>query len=274
MNTGLGLGQPLSGLSQLRRTGAALETFQQQLSSGLRIPTAAVDAAAAGVVVEVEAIAASERVAVRNANDGLSLVQTAEGATGSITDNLQRMRELAVQASSETLADDQRALLDEEFQALREEIDRTAASARFGDRALADGSSASLEVQVGATAGGESRIDVELADLRAGALGVDASSVATADGARAALGEIDGALEATSRQRADLGSTFRSLESAIEVGTSRSEELTSAASRIQDVDLATLISEQSSALFLQQAGTASRVQAQQIHRVAVTGLLS
>lgn len=274
MNTGLGLGQPLSGLSQLRRTGAALETFQQQLSSGLRIPTAAVDAAAAGVVVEVEAIAASERVAVRNANDGLSLVQTAEGATGSITDNLQRMRELAVQSASGTLNDDQRASIDAEFQQLSDEIGRQARSTEFNGRNLTDGSSADFDVQVGPDDAADSRIGLALGDLTDTSLGIDALSAGTQGGALDALDALDAALDTVSGQRTEIGSTFSRLESSIRYGEESALQQEAAASRIADVDLAKLVSESAGTQIQQQANIAAQVQSRNIQRTAVLGLLT
>ena len=127
----IGYGTPLASLAALSRASQAQQVTLAQISAGQRITSAAIDPAGLAVFAELDASSASTRVAMRNSNDGISLLQTAEGATSSVTDNLKRMRELAVQASSGTLNADQRASIDAEFQQLQEEIDRTSGSAEF-----------------------------------------------------------------------------------------------------------------------------------------------
>ena len=174
----IGYGTPLASLAALSRASQAQQVTLAQISAGQRITSAAIDPAGLAVFAELDASSASTRVAMRNSNDGISLLQTAEGATSSVTDNLKRMRELAVQASSGTLNADQRASIDAEFQQLQEEIDRTSGSAEFNGLALADGSTPSIDVQVGTDSAASSRVSIGLADLSTTALGVDTASLA------------------------------------------------------------------------------------------------
>ena len=270
----IGQGQPLSGLSNLSRASQALETFSRQSSSGSRIGSASIDPAGAAVVVNLESIRASERVAVRNANDGQSLLEVADGAARGVTDALERMRELAVQSASETLGDDQREGIQAEFVQLRDEVDRIAGSTHYAGRALTDGSSGSVAVQVGSDSSAASRIDVTLADLGSGALGLGGVSLATADDASAALDSLDNALQQTTRQRAELGSSFRSLSSSASLGRNEQVALADAEGRIRDTDYAELVSKQAGAQLQQHAGISSMVQARNIHRDAILGMLS
>jgi len=270
----IGHGQPLSGLSSLSRSSRALESLSNQAGSGSRITSAASDPAGAAVVVDLASVRASERVALRNASDGQSLLEVADGAARGVTDALERMRELAVQSASETLADDQRAGLQQEFQQLRDEVDRISETTTFGGRTLTDGSASSVAVQVGIDRDAASRIDVPLTDLGASALGLGGASVASSADAGAALDAIDGALEQTTRQRAELGSSFRSLSSAADQGRNQEVGAAAAASRIQDADIAELASKQASAQIQQHAGVSSMVQARHIHRDAILGMLS
>jgi flagellin len=270
----IGHGQPLSGLSSLSRGTRALETFSKQAGSGSRITTAASDPAGAAVVVDLASVRASERVALRNASDGQSLLEVADGAARGATDALERMRELAVQSASETLADDAREGLQAEFEQLRDEVVRIADSTTFGGRPLTNGSTSAVSVQVGIHGDATSRIDVPLTDLSAGALGLTGASVASSADAGAALDAIDGALDRTTRQRADLGSSFRSLSSAADQGRNQEVAAAGAASRIQDADIAELTSKQASAQIRQHAGVSSMVQARNIHRDAILGMLS
>lgn len=266
-----GVGTP--NLTSLPSIQGTLSLQQSQLATGSRVPNAAGDPAGLAVAIELDTGSVSARQGVRNANDGLSLLEVADSATGSITDNLQRMRELAVQSASGTLNDDQRASIDAEFQQLSDEIGRQARSTEFNGRALTDGSSNSLDVQVGTEASADSQVSLSVGDLTDTALGIDGLSAATQGGALDALDAIDAALDTVGEERTGIGASFNRLESAIRYGEESALQQDAAASRIVDVDLAQLISENAGTQIQQQANLAAQAQSQNIQRAAVMGLL-
>ncbi len=157
----------LNAINNLNQTQRALGGSYQRISSGLRIAKAADDAAGLAVAESLNAQSASGRVAMRNTNDGISVIQTAEGAMDSVGDIISRMRELAVQSSSETLADDERAYIQDEFEQLSSEIDRIASSTNFNGNNLTDGTTTALDVQVGVMNTANDRITITLNDLTA-----------------------------------------------------------------------------------------------------------
>ncbi len=207
-----------------------------RLSSGLRIATAADDAAGLGISERMRAQIRSLTVASRNAQDGISLVQTADGALAEVDGNLIRMRELAVQASNGTLSTVDRAALDTEFQALSQEIARVAGQTAFNGVKLLDGSSAALSLQVGAQAG--QTIAVVLGDVTTTQLGINGLSVASTGGAQSALSTIDAALDTVTGARGVFGATQNRLESAIRSILTARDNLAAAESRIRDADIA------------------------------------
>ena len=152
---------------------------------------------------------------MRNANDGISIIQTAESATSEVTNILSRMRELAVQSSSETLADSERAYINEEFDQLNQELDRIASVTEFNGVALADGSTTTLSAQVGIDNATTSRISISLGDLRSTVLGVGTLDLSTSTGAQTALDSIDTALDTVSSQRATLGAVQNRIDSSL-----------------------------------------------------------
>jgi flagellin len=139
----------MQAAGQLGRTQKNLSRTLGRISSGMRITQAADDAAGLGVATALETSVISTRQAMRNANDGISIIQTAESATNEVTDILQRMRELAIQSASDTLADEERSYIQDEFLQLRQEVERIAAVTEFNGVSLTDGSSSSIDVQVG-----------------------------------------------------------------------------------------------------------------------------
>jgi len=175
---------------------------------------------------------------MRNINDGISVTQVASGALDGAADMLSRMRELAVQASSGTLAAAGRDAIQTEYEQLAEELDRTADSTEFNGLQLADGSQPSIDVQVGPDEGDV--VSLTLPDVSATALGVDTASLdfSTAEGAQAAIGAIDAALDQVSAAGSELGASENRLGSALDVMTTEAESLTAAASRIEDTDVA------------------------------------
>ena len=139
----------MTAAGQLSRTNKGLASSLSKISSGLRITSASEDAAGLGVATNLESQVISTRQAMRNTNDGISIIQTAESAANEVTDILQRMRELAVQSSSETLADSERSFISDEFNELRSEVARIASVTEFNGVQLSDGTTTSVSVQVG-----------------------------------------------------------------------------------------------------------------------------
>jgi flagellin len=260
---------------QLGKTNTALSSSLGRISSGLRINSAADDAAGLGVATNLETQVNSTRQAIRNSNDGISIIQTAEGATNEVTDILQRMRELAVQSSSETLDNDERAYIQTEFTQLTAEVARISNVTEFNGISLANNSVTSLDVQVGINNSSNDRISITLGDLRATSLGVDTGAInlATASGAQAALTTIDTALDSVNSIRSTFGAVQNRLDSAINNATVSSESLSGARSAIQDTDFATETSNLTRLQIMQQAGVASLAQAKNINQ-SVISLLS
>ena len=176
---------------------------------------------------------------MRNIIDGQSMLQVAEAATGSVVDVLQRMRELAVQASSETLDDDGRAVLETEFSELLNEVDRVAASTEFNNQALTDGSVSSVAIHVSGGGGSDSRITLGFSDVRSATLGVAGLGVSTVTDAADALDDLDAAIDQTNVARADYGAVFRRLDAAYALAGRQERSLAGAASVIRDTDYAT-----------------------------------
>ncbi len=233
----------------------------QRLSSGLRIATAADDAAGLGISERMRAQIRSLNQAGRNASDGISLVQTAEGSLGEVSGNLVRMRELAVQAANGTLNSGDRAVLDAEFQDLLSEIDRVATQTTFNGVALFDGSTASLDLQVGSESG--ETITVTLEDSTAAGLGLSGGTfdLTTASNASAALDTLDTAIDTVSGFRGDLGGVQNRLQSVVRSISATAENLSGAESRIRDVDIALETADLTRNTILQQAALSVLAQA-------------
>jgi flagellin len=222
-----------------------------RLSSGLRIATAADDAAGLGISERMRSQIRSYAVSGRNAQDGVSLAQTAEGALNETSSNLARMRELAVQAANGTLSSGDRAVLDTEFQALASEIDRVASQTSFNGVQLLDGSSTGFSIQVGINA--NETISVSLSDASSSTLGLGTLSVSSATGASSALAAIDTAINSVTTARGNLGAAQNRLTSSIASIANVRETLSAAESRIRDVDVALETSDLTRNMILQQA---------------------
>ena len=216
-----------------------------RISSGLRITSAADDAAGLAISENMDAEVRSLRQAHRNTNDGISVIQTAEGASGEVADMLKRMRELAVQSSSDTLGSTERGYVQEEFVALSDEINRVANVTEFNGIALTNGSLgvSPISVQVGIDAvAANSQIDITLGDLKAATLGVNhtgggALSLTSSAGAQAAITQLDKALVTVNGYRSKYGATQNRLESALNNNETYTENLAASSSRIRDADL-------------------------------------
>jgi len=262
----------LNAINNLNQTQRALSGSYGRISSGLRITRAADDAAGLGVAESLGAQAASGRVAMRNTNDGISVIQTAEGAMDSVGDILARMRELAVQSSSETLADDDRAYIQDEFEQLSEEIDRIANATQFNGTALCDGTTTQLDVQVGIMNSADDRITITLNDLSAATLGVDTSAMdlSSAATAQTAIDDLDTAIGSVSSFRSDLGAVQNRLDSALSNMETYTENLESAESQIRDADFAYETAELAKNQILQQAGVSVLAQAKTMNQGALS----
>ena len=232
-----------------------------KLSSGLRIVTAADDAAGLGISERMRGQVRSLNMASRNAQDGVSLVQTAEGALGEVSGNLVRMRELAVEAANGTLNTADRASLNSEFGALADEVERVGNDTEFNGIKVLDGSTASIAIQVGVDSG--QTIAIATTDMQAVALGVDKATlnITSAATASTALAAIDTAVDSVVTQRGDFGATQNRLQSAMRSIATNSETLSGAESRIRDVDVASETAELTKNRILQQAATSVLAQA-------------
>lgn len=260
----------LMGAGQLNRTQKGLSASLARISTGARINKAADDAAGLGVATNLETTIGSARQGIRNANDGLSLIQTAESATNEVTDMLQRMRELAVQSGSETLANDERSYIQDEFLELRSEIGRIAAVTEFNGISLSNGAISTVNVQVGVNADGNSRIAISLVDITTAGLGISTISLMNSASALQALSVLDTALGSVNSARSILGAVQNRIDSAINNASVYIESLSSAESMIRDTDYATETANLTKLQIMQQAGVAALAQAKNINQSVVS----
>lgn len=247
----------------LNNTNSALSKSMERLSSGLRINRAADDAAGLAVSEVMRSQIRGMGVAQRNAQDGVSLVQVADGALGNVGDMLQRVRDLAVQASNGTLTDAQRGNLDAEVQQILTEIDKTGSDTEFNGISILSGSVATaasaMTLQVGANGGQE--IAFTIGTVSAAALTLTGLAVSTAAAASAAIASIDNAIGAVTTGRANLGAVQNRLEQTINRLGLTSENLQAAESRIRDADMAAEMISFTKNQILQQSGMAMLSQA-------------
>ena len=258
----------LNAQRNLSATQSALATSVQRLSTGLRVNTAKDDAAGLAIAERMSTQVRGMNVAIRNANDAISLAQTAEGALSKINDMGQRMRELAVQSANATNNESDRASLNQEYQALAEEIKRNLASTSFnGTKLFAAGSA--LTFQVGANNATTDPITINLATITTDTYFTDAlgTSTASAPGissftfATDALAKLDTMLAKVNSKRAEFGATQNRFEAVIQTLQVSAENQTAARSRIMDADFASETAALTRAQVLQQAGTSMLSQA-------------
>ena len=262
----------LNSQRNLNNTTSSLSTTVQRLSSGLRINSAKDDAAGLAISQRMTAQVRGMDVAARNANDGISLAQTAEGALGSIGDNLQRIRELTVQAANGTNDATDKASIQKEVSQLTDEINRVVANTKFNGTNLLN-QSGTISIQVGANGTSNDKIDISLTDLSKALSGVTSLSVSgltAGEGASSVLNTLDAALNTVNNSRADLGAVQNRFTLAISNLQTNSENLSSARSRIQDTDYAKETAELTRTQILQQAGTAMLAQAKSLPQSVLT----
>ena len=268
----------LRAIGHLNYTQNHLSNSLERISSGLRVNRAADDTAGLAVASRMESDNTSLNQAIRNANDGISLVQTAEGGLNEIHSILVRMRELSVQASSQTYSSSDRSLINTEFGQLASELNRIASVANFNRQDLLNSSTTNFQLQVGIQNNSDNRIVINLANLAAtgGALSLDTlfgSGITTLSNAQAAVSTIDAAIDEISERRSTLGSLQNRLENAVNEASNYSENLSSSSSQILDVDYAQESSDMTRYQIMQQAGVAALGQAKAITQ-SVISLLS
>lgn len=243
-----------------------------QLSSGSRITKSADDAAGLSISEVLKGTIRGYRQAHRNAEDGVSMVQVAEGGMSEISNMLVRLRELAVQSASDTIGDREREFVDKEAQQLKNEIERIAQTTRFGSIKLLDGSGDKYDFQIDINNNDfQDRItfDAGATNVKLDALGIDGLEFATKDGAHSGLEVIEGAQVTLNRQRADLGAMQNRLVSTQENLATSIENFSAANSRIRDTDIAASTAELSRNQVLQQATIGVMAQANQSTAVAL-----
>ena len=254
----------LNAQRNLSMSGGSLATSMQRLSSGLRVNSAKDDAAGLAIADRMQTQVRGMNVAMRNANDGISLAQTAEGAIGKVGDMLQRMRELAVQAANATNGLSDRTNLNSEYKQLSDEITRTLGSTKFNGLAILGANSGPQTFQVGADAGDQIVITTRNLVTDMAGTNVATGDLLDAANSTTALGNIDAALTLVNGERAQYGATQNRFEAVIETLQVASENQSAARGRIMDADFAMETANMSRAQILQQAGTAMVAQANQL----------
>jgi flagellin len=253
--------------NNLRKVSGKGASELERLSSGSRITKAADDAAGLAIATNLEAQTKGLRQATRNANDGVSLIQTAEGGLNEVSNILIRLRQLTIQAASDTVGDTERGFINNEFQQLTTEVDRISEATVFNGSQLLNGEgSGTLDFQVGAFAGEQNKIsfDSSATNSSVDAIGIDGTSVESKDDAIDSIGSIDEAIDTVSGQRASLGAIQSRLQSTIANLEIQTINQDNAKSVIRDVDVARATSALASNNVLKQAGISSLAQANNI----------
>lgn len=266
INTNL---QSLNAQRNLNTSQSSLSTSMQRLSSGLRVNSAKDDAAGLAISERMNAQVRGMNVAVRNANDGISFAQTAEGSLSKIGDSLQRMRELAVQASNGTNNSKDRTSLTKEFNALAEEISRVTTNTEFNGTKVLTTAASEISFQVGANTTTDNQIKLSGGTVAGwGGADVSAATAATilsdAAAALSAVSNIDAALDNVNSMRATYGAAQNRFEAVVANLQVAAENTSAARGRITDADFASETANLSRAQILQQAGTAMVAQANQL----------
>lgn len=254
----------LAAQRSLGVTNLRLNSNLRKLSSGERITRASDDAAGLAISENLKAQIRGNRQAQRNANDAISMIQTAEGGLSEISSIIIRLRELAVQAASDTVGQQERGFSDIEFQQLKEEVDRISKSSEFNGINLLDGTGGQLEFQVGIHNDpilDRLRYDGIKANTTLASLGLSGESVSTKEGAQTTLAKLDDALVQINGVRAELGAVQNRLSSTVNNLAVSDENLSAAKSRIRDVDVAAETADLARNNILMQAGTSVLSQA-------------
>jgi flagellin len=264
--------QSLSAQRQLGLNNAAQKESLEHLSSGSRINKAADDAAGLAISERMKGQIRSIRQDVRNANDGISMIQTAEGGMNEIGNILIRFRELSIQASSDTLGDVERGFIDKEIQQLKSEVTRISATTEYNGKKLLNGSGDVLDIQVG-THNNEMedrfKFDTAKTNVTLEGLGLAEVSTGSKDAARSNLDLVDKAMTGLVENRAELGALQNRLTSAVNNLNVYDENLSTAKSRIRDTDMASETAELTKNNILSTAGISVLSQANQNNMMAL-----
>ena len=249
----------VNSYNSLASTQSTMQKSTEKLSSGFRINRAGDDAAGLAISEKMRGQVNGLNQASRNAQDGISLIQTAEGALNETHAILQRMRELAVQSANDTNESEDRDQIQLEVAELVSEIDRIGDQTEFNKKKILDGSTTSVKFHIGANNG--QSMTLTLASMKASALGVSALSISAQASADTAITTIDAAIKTVSSQRANLGANQNRLEHTINNLRTSSENLQASESRIRDVDMAMEMVNYSKTQIIQQAGNSMLAQA-------------
>jgi len=257
----------LNAQRNLSTSSLAMQKSLQKLSSGFRINSASDDAAGLAISEKLRGQVRGSQQAQRNAQDGISLLQTAEGALNETHSILQRMRELAVQASNGTLVAEDHAAVTTEMNELSNEIDRIGNSTQFNTTQLLDGSFTAVDLQIGPNDATDTnqKLTIQIAQMDATGLGVDTGNIDTSTTAAATvtIQTIDDAINSVSSQRSSIGAWQNRLDHTINNLSIGAENMTAAESRIRDVDMAKEMSTFTKNQILNQASIAMLAQANQ-----------
>ncbi len=254
----------LNARNNLVRTERGLQGTINRLSSGLRINGAQDDAAGLAIAENLRADVQGLNQAVRNANDGLSLINVADSALAELSNLLQRAMTLAEQAASDTSGLDSsssKSAINDEYNAILQELDRIAATVEFNGMELLSGSGTSIDVQVGLGATIDDRISVSTSAVTGSGLGLASDAMLTKSGARAELAEIQSAIDAVSADRGDLGAAYNRLQHTISVIAVQAQNLQAAEAQIRDANIAEEVVDLASFQVLTQTGIAALAQA-------------
>jgi flagellin len=262
----------LAAQRNLSGTSAAQQKTLEKLASGSRINHAADDAAGLAIAEKMRASIRSLTQDMRNASDGISMIQTAEGAMNEVGNILVRFRELSIQAASDTIGDTERGFIDKEVKQLHSEINRIASATEYNGQKLLNGEGGALEIQVGLNNNPEQDrflFDTSRSNVSTGALGVEGISVQSRQEAQENLSKIDGAIKTLTENRAELGALQNRLQSTVSNLQVYGENLQSARSRIADVDMASETAELTRTNILSQSGASVLSQANQNNMIAL-----
>lgn len=262
----------INGQRQLFNTNLNMMRSLERLSSGFRINRAADDAAGLAISENLRAQIRGLKQANRNAQDGVSMVQVAEGGLAEVGTMLIRMRELAIQSASDTVGDRERTFTDAEFQQLKSEIQRVAEVTEFNSTPLLSGTGGVLEFQIGVhndPFNDRISFDSAAANATTGSLGIMAESLASKQGAQTSLGVIDDAISKVNSMRANFGALQNRLVATMNTLNVAHENLSAANSRIRDTDVAEETAELAKQNILMQSGVSVLGQANQIKSLAL-----
>lgn len=249
-----------------------MQKSMSQLSTGSRITKAGDDAAGLAISENLKAQIRSYTQASRNANDGISMIQTAEQGMGEISNIITRVRELGIQAGSDTIGEQERGFIQKEVDALKSEVQRVAQSTTFGSRKLLDGTGGVYDIHIGVGANEATdwiSYDAAVSDVTIGNLGIDDLDFSSKEGARSGLSALDSAQKNVNGSRATLGALQNRLSSTVDVIGTMNENMSAANSRIRDTDVAASSSELARNNVLLQGTTATLAQANQLPQLAL-----